>query len=220
MTVAVKTDTAVGYFRVSSHGQAGERHVSLEVQQAAFEDYCRSHNLTPIKTFVDVASGRKDDRPQYRAMLEYVAREGVGNVVVLFLDRFGRNPKEILRRYWELGEQGIEVLSISEDLKEELLLLVRAGIAGADSKRTGERVTMALRTAASNGKLVNKLPYGLTKVRDSQGERVEIVPGEAEAIRSAYELATVQNMGYKAVADELNRRGHRTKSGIAWIRVW
>ena len=213
MTIAIKTNTAVGYFRVSAPGQAGERHVSLEVQQAAYEDFCRSRNLTPVKTFVDVASGRKDNRPQYQAMLEYVAREGVGNVVVLFLDRFGRNPKEILRRYWDLGEQGIEVKSINEDLREELLLLVRAGIAGADSKRTAERVTMALRTAASAGKLVNKLPYGLTKVRDSQGERVEIVPGEAEAIRSAYELATVQNMGYKAVADELNRRGHRTKSG-------
>lgn len=215
MTIAitVKTTTAVGYFRVSSPGQAGERHVSLEVQQAAFQDYCRSRCLSPVATFTDVASGRKDDRQQYRAMLEYVAGEGVGNVVVLFLDRFGRNPREILRRYWELQEQGITVESVNEDLKEELMLLLRAGIAGQESKRTSERVRMALREAAGRGKLVTKVPYGFAKVRDWQGERVETVPHEAEAIRLAYDLAVVSNLGYKLIADELNRLGYRTKSG-------
>ena len=149
MTTAVQTTTAVGYFRVSTAGQAGERHVSLDVQQAAFQTYCRSNHLDPTATFTDVASGRKGDRREYRRMLEHVAQEGIGNVVVLFLDRFGRNPREILRRYWELQERGTAVLSVNEDLREELLLLVRAGIAGQESKRTSERVRMALREAAS-----------------------------------------------------------------------
>ena len=59
----VQTATAVGYFRVSSPGQAGERHVSLEVQQSAFTEYCLANHLDPVATFTDVASGRKDDRP-------------------------------------------------------------------------------------------------------------------------------------------------------------
>ena len=54
MTVAVQTTTAVGYFRVSSPGQAGERHVSLEAQTTQFNDYCRAHGLDPIATFTDV----------------------------------------------------------------------------------------------------------------------------------------------------------------------
>jgi len=213
MTTAVQTTTAVGYFRVSTAGQAGERHVSLDVQQAAFQTYCRSNHLDPTATFTDVASGRKDDRREYRRMLEHVAQEGIGNVVVLFLDRFGRNPREILRRYWELQERGTAVLSVNEDLREELLLLVRAGIAGQESKRTSERVRMALREAASRGKYIMKLPFGYTKVKDLEGERIVQVPREAETVRLAYELATVRNMGYKATADELNRLGYRTKLG-------
>ena len=118
MTVAVRTTTAVGYFRVSSPGQAGERHVSLETQTTQFNDYCRAHRLDPVATFTDVASGRKDDRKEYRRMLDYVASQGIGNVVVIFLDRFGRNPREILRKYWELQERGITVQSIKEDLEE------------------------------------------------------------------------------------------------------
>ena len=65
-------------------------------------------------------------------MVERVIQEGIGNVVVLFLDRFGRHPREILRRYWELQERGITVRSINEDLQEELMLLLRAGIAGQE----------------------------------------------------------------------------------------
>ena len=45
-------------------------------------------------TFTDIATGRRDDRAQYRAMLAYIVEHGIGNVVVLYLDRFGRNPSE------------------------------------------------------------------------------------------------------------------------------
>ncbi len=217
MSTTLQLADAVGYFRVSGPGQARERNVSLEVQEDAFLDHCRTHGLNPVRTFIDVASGRKDDRQQYRAMLEYVKQNGIGNVVVLFLDRFGRNPREILRRYWELEELGITVQSINEDLKEEMVLLIRAGMAGAESQRTGERVRMALLKAAAKGALVNKLPYGLTKLYDKRGkvEGVEQVPGEAAVIREAFDLA-IGNHGYKAIADELNARGHRTKNGKPW----
>ena len=213
MTTAVRLEDAVGYFRVSGPRQAGEKHVSLEVQAAAFADHCRSLGLSPVTTFTDIATGRRDDRAQYRAMLAYVVEHGIGNVVVLYLDRFGRNPREILRRYWELEEQGITVQSITEDLREELMLLLRAGIAGQDSKRTSERVTLALRKAAEQGKIVSRLPFGYVKIRDTEGERIEQVPREAAAVRLAFELATVRNLGYKRIADELNRLGYRGKSG-------
>ena len=215
MTVAVQTTTAVGYFRVSSPGQAGERHVSLEAQATQFDSYCLAHDLEPIATFTDVVSGKRDDRKEYHRMLDYVASHGVGNVVVLFLDRFGRNPQEMLTRYWALKDQGIKVQSMREDLSEEsgLMLLLRAGIAGLESKRTGERVRLALREAASRGKYVSKLPLGYRKIKDSAGVRIEQEPREAEAVRLAYELATNRNMGYRTMAQELNRQGYRTKQG-------
>jgi hypothetical protein len=60
---------------------------------------------------------------------------------------------------------------------------------------------------------VSKLPYGYIKIRDAEGERIEQVPREAAAVRLARELATKRNLGYKGIADELNRLGYRTKSG-------
>ena len=215
MITAVSTATAVGYFRVSSEAQAEERHVSLESQTTEFHSYCLAHDLEPIATFTDALSGKRDDRKEYHRMLDYVASHGVGNVVVLFLDRFGRNPPEMLTRYWALEDQGIKVQSMREDLSEEsgLMLLLRAGIAGLESKRTGERVSLALREAVSRGKYVTKLPYGYAKVKDFEGERIVQVPQEAEAVRLAYELATRCNMGFRSMAQELNRQGYRTKQG-------
>ncbi len=102
MTSSVATKTALGYFRVSSPGQTGERHSSLETQEARFQEYCQRNNLVAVATFVDVVSGRRDDRKEYRRMLEYAIERGADNIVVQFLDRFGRNPREILQRYWEL----------------------------------------------------------------------------------------------------------------------
>jgi len=60
---------------------------------------------------------------------------------------------------------------------------------------------------------VSKLPFGYAKIKDPQGESIVKVPQEAEAVRLAYELATSCNMGFRTVAQELNRQGYRTKQG-------
>lgn len=213
-TTAVKSPAAVGYFRVSTMNQAGERHVSLETQEASFNAYCTTNALTPIATFTDVQSGRRDDRIQYQAMLRYVVEHDVGHVVVLFLDRFGRNPREILRRFWELEERGITVESANEDLKEELLLLVRAGIAGAESRRTSERVKAASFKAAAKGRHMSRPPFGYRQVKDGDTVHWEQEPQEAEAIRLAYRLSVKENKGYMAIANELNRLGYRGKAAF------
>ena len=189
----------------------GERHVSLEVQQEAFRLYCETNSLRSVAVFTDVASGRKDDRPQYQAMLRFIIEHHVGCVVVLFLDRFGRNPREILRRYWELEERGIAVQSVNEDLREELLPLIRAGIAGAESKRTGERVRAALHRAAEKGRHMGRPPYGYTKEYQGREFKLVQVPEQVEAIRLAYRLAVEEDYGFRRIANELNRLGYRGK---------
>ena len=78
MTTNIQTDTAVGYFRVSSPGQAGERHVSLDVQETGYVEHCQVKHHVSEATFTDVASGRKDDRVEYKKMLAYVQEHGIG----------------------------------------------------------------------------------------------------------------------------------------------
>lgn len=80
----VAAATAVIYRRVSSESQSGERHVSLEVQAARTAAHIRAKGYVLAQTFTDVASGRRDDRQQYQAMLDFVRAGGASVIVTQF----------------------------------------------------------------------------------------------------------------------------------------
>jgi len=217
VTTGILTQRAVGYLRVSSSKQAGERHSSLETQEAHFKEYCEQHQLSPIATFTDIVTGRRDDRKEYRRMLEYITQGNADVIIVQFLDRFGRNPREILRRYWEFEERGVKVVATDEDIREELVLLIKAGMAGAESRRTSERVRANMGRAVSKGVHAARPPYGLKPVREIKEGKVdvswELDSDEAPIIREMYHLAMEENLGYKAMGDRLTAMGYRAREG-------
>ena len=92
MVVATSTADAFFYGRVSTEAQAGDQHASLDTQEARALEYCASHGLRLVASFVDVQSGRRDDRTEYRQMVERALAGGASVIVVQFLDRFGATP--------------------------------------------------------------------------------------------------------------------------------
>jgi len=164
-----------------------------------------------------MVTGKRDDRKEYNHMLDYVRGGGADVIIVQFLDRFGRNPREILRRYWELDELGVKVLATDEDITEELMLLIKAGIAGAESRRTSERVRANMSRAVSKGVHAARPPYGLRPVREIVAGKVnvhwEFDPDEAPVVREMRRLAMEENIGFKAIADRLTTMGYRAREG-------
>jgi len=53
--------------------------------------------------------------------------------------------------YWELQDGGVSVVANGEDTNEELILFIKAGIAGAESRRTLERVRANMSKAIGKG---------------------------------------------------------------------
>ena len=217
MVTATAQKRAIGYLRVSDLKQTGERHSSLETQETRFREYCQRYDLSPITTFIDIATGRRDDRKEYRRMVEHAKLGGVDVIVVQFLDRFGRNPKEILQRYWELEAHGVSLVTTDEDIRDELVLLVKAGMAGAESRRISERVRANMSAAISKGVHVGRPPYGLRPIKDViEGKLVmrwELDPEEAPVVKEMYRLAVEENLGFKAIADKLSAKGYRAHAG-------
>jgi site-specific DNA recombinase len=202
--------------RVSTHEQAEERHVSLKAQRARISGWCGEHDYALVGEFIDVLSGRRGDRKDYRRMVELLLRGDADAVVVQFLDRFGRVPKEILTRIWELEEHNVKVIATDEDIGEELVLLVRAGLAGAESRRTSERVRSYMAHSAATGIHFGRIPYGYH--RDVvNGEAIwSQEPAEAAIVRDMARLAVDENLGYKSIATILTRQGVRTREGQPW----
>src|SRR6266852_6069904 len=131
--IATATRRAVAYRRVSTQPQADEKRSSLETQDDRIRGYCERGGLALLDDFTDVMSGKRDDRKEYQRMVRHVLGGGADVMVVQFLDRFGRNPREILRRVWELQEANVQVEAADEDIREELMLLIKAGVAGQES---------------------------------------------------------------------------------------
>ena len=212
MVVATGTADAFFYGRVSTDAQAGDQHASLDTQEARAREYCAAHGLRLVASFVDVQSGRRDDRTECRQMVERALAGGASVIVVQFLDRFGRNPREILRRYWDLEERGVQVVATDEDLSEELMLLMRAGLAGAESRRTSERVRSYMTSRASRGVHFGRAPYGYRRMKVNDVVTWEQEPEEARAVREMHRLAVQENFGHKRIADRLSEQGHPTRN--------
>ncbi len=202
---------------MSTPGQTGEKHSSLETQESRYRQHYQQNGYTPIATFTDVVTGRRDDRKEYRRMLEFVKGGGADAIIVQWLDRFGRNPREILRRYWELQECGVKVEATDEDISEELVLLIKAGVAGAESRRTSERVRANMGRAIAKGVHAGRPPYGLRPSREIENGKItvrwELDPDEAPLVRSMAAMATEENLGFKSIADRMAEMGLRARDG-------
>ena len=222
MTTTTELKQAVGYRRVSTLEQSDERHVSLETQSARINAYCRASNLLSVCFYTDVASGRRDDRRQYQEMVDFAGGGGAQVIVVQYLDRFGRNPKEILRRVWDLQDKGVEVVATDEDIKEEMILLIRAGMAGAESKRTSERVRATMAQAVRKGVHVGRRPYGYRAIREltpagkARVTRWEQDGDEAPVVRRMYEMAVERTWAIRVSptrSTPMGCRGGRERNG-------
>src|SRR5438477_10809245 len=64
------------------------------------------------RTYRDVMSGVRDDRPQFQAMLDF-ARPG-DTIVVWRLDRLGRSLKHLIETVMGLQARGINFRSLTE----------------------------------------------------------------------------------------------------------
>src|SRR5207302_4274169 len=92
----------IGYMRISK----GEQTTALQ-EDALATTLCE-------KTFRDVMSGAKDDRPQFLAMLEF-ARPG-DTIVVWRLDRLGRSLRHLIDTVMDLQKREINFLSLTENI--------------------------------------------------------------------------------------------------------
>lgn len=92
----------VGYLRVSSKTQLLDRQ-ELLMEQSDID-----------KIYMEKVSGKNTDRPELKAMMEFV-REG-DVVVVESISRFARNTRDLLTLVEELEKKGVGFVSLKENI--------------------------------------------------------------------------------------------------------
>lgn len=142
----------VAYIRVSTEDQNTAR------QEEAMK------SLGIEKAFIEKISWKSMDRPQLKAMLDYV-REG-DTLVVESYSRLARNTKDLLSIVEELEKKGVAFVSLKENIdtstpQGKLMLTIFAGLAQFERECTLQRQKEGIAIAKTEGKYKGRKPVAI-----------------------------------------------------------
>ncbi|WP_299621822.1 recombinase family protein [uncultured Tateyamaria sp.] len=207
----------VSYIRVSSEKQ-GQSGLGLEAQKSAIDAYAAANAADIIASFVEVESGRKNDRPRLEAALKQAKLTG-SRLVIAKLDRLSRNAAFLLN----LQEAKVDFVACDNENATPLTIGILALVAQEEAKAISERTKAALAACKARGVRLGN-PNGIAAIRRAnKGNAASCARQRADANARAMELADVlaelHDCGItslSAQAEELNGRGIKTVRGGRW----
>lgn len=150
-TAATATSVQLGYARVSTG------HQSLDQQL----DALAAAGVDSKRFYTDKLSGTstREQRPGLAALLDY-AREGDA-IVVVGIDRLGRNAAEVMTTIRELGERGIVLRSLREGIDTSnatgrMVAGVLASLAELELELGRERRTASREARRARGQAIGR----------------------------------------------------------------
>ena len=135
-----------------------------ETQLLALRAYAARRGFVPAGEYVDYASGTRDDRPQYQALLAAARKRHIDVVLVWRYDRFARSTQALVQALHEFHRLGVDFISYQENIdtttpQGEMIFTVMASLAQFESALMSERVKagMARAKAQASGSPVPRL---------------------------------------------------------------
>lgn len=118
-------------------------------------------NLEIEKLYQEQLSGKDNNRPQLKAMLDFV-REG-DTVYVLDYSRLARSTKDLINIVGQLQEKKVNFVSIKENVdtstpQGKLVFTIFAGLAEFERTNLLDRQRMGIELAKTNGKYKGRKP--------------------------------------------------------------
>ena len=215
------TTRAAVYIRVSTSEQA-EGGVSLDQQRALAVRYCEARGWDLVAEYQDVMSGTRDSRPALKRLEADAKGKGFSVVLVYRVDRLARSFRKAARVMGELGDHGVALVSMTENLDlttpiGQSIFGLLAGWAEQESLNTGQRVSDAKRHQALSGVWQSSwVPLGYRYAHKGTSAHRLVVDEEwAPVVRRVFQM---WNDGHTRgeIAATLNAEGLRTIQGAQW----
>ena len=153
----------IGYIRVSTEHQETAR------QQEIMDNY------QVDRIFSEKLSGANADRPQLKAMLDYV-REG-DTLYVESISRLGRSTRDLLNIIDTLTDKGVTLVSHKENIDTDtptgkFMLTVFAALSQLEREQLKQRQREGIEIAKTQGKYTGRkpIPIDWTKFGQLYGE--------------------------------------------------
>jgi DNA invertase Pin-like site-specific DNA recombinase len=164
-----------------------------ETQLMALREYAERRGFQMVGEYIDYASGTREDRPQYQALLDTVRKRQVDIVLVWRYDRFARSTQALVQALKAFQSLGVDFISYQENIdtttpQGEMIFTVMASLAQFESALISERVKAGMARAKAQGKRISRAPLA----QDIQ-ERIATLYGQGVSI---HQISKQLGIGY------------------------
>lgn len=204
----------VSYLRVSTDKQ-GRSGLGLEAQRKAVADYLNGGHWELVAEFVEVESGKRDDRPKLAEALAACRLRGA-TLVIAKLDRLSRDAHFLLG----LQKAGVDFVAADMPDANKMTVGIMAIIAQHEREMISARTKAALAAAKDRGtKLGNPANLSNRKlgtVRANESKAAKAARRTDDLAPIIRELQQGGATSLRALADGLTARGIPAARGGAW----
>ena len=205
----------VAYIRVSTDGQCGEDKFGLDNQRSIINEYCEKNNMTIQRWFTDEGESGAKTRPGFDEIVYGdVTNPPYEAVIVAKSDRVARDINIYFYYKMLLRKKNIRLISIAEDFGQ---FGVFANMLEAFTLCVAEMERENINKRTAGGRKIKASLGGYSGGTAPMGYKVAnkclvIDPREAEIVRLIFERREA-GKSMRAIADELNERGYKTRGG-------
>jgi DNA invertase Pin-like site-specific DNA recombinase len=206
----METRRYIAYYRVSTSRQ-GRSGLGLEAQQQAVSVFLHGNRELIVKSFTEIESGRRNDRPQLAAALDACHRHKAV-LLIAKLDRLARNVHFISG----LMESGVEFIAVDMPEANRLTIHILAAVAEHEREMISQRTKAALQAAKARGATL-----GSPEPKKGAAIRSQVLQEKADRF-AANTLPIIRGLqaegitSHKALAKALNMRGIQTANKRKW----
>jgi DNA invertase Pin-like site-specific DNA recombinase len=205
----------VPYYRVSTQKQ-GRSGLGLEAQQASVREYLQRVGGAELAAFIEVESGRKNDRPKLQAAI-LRCKQSNATLLVAKLDRLSRNAAFLMN----LRDSGVQFEAIDIQGANSMTVGVLALVAQHEAEAISARTKAALAARRARG-----LPMGNPRDMSAYAKRASRLGNaanrakaqdRAKLIAPAIEQARAEgHTSLHQIAAYLDKQTITTPRGKSW----
>ena len=203
-----------GYTRISFEDDElkDKDNTSIENQKAIIEDFVRRKFPGSRLTFYedrDRSGYTFESREDYQRMRKAMMAHKIDILVVKDFSRFSRRNSRGLVELEDLRDAGIRIISIGDNIDypnddDWLKIQFQFLINEMPVTDTSKKVRNVIRRRQEDGKWICAAPYGyIINMR----QEFEVVPTEADVVRTVFRLYNEEGWGYKRIANHLTEQG-------------
>lgn len=201
-----------GYTRISVDDELDRENVSIENQKDIIEDFVKTKFPGSTLTFYedrDRSGYTFEQREGYQAMRKGLVSHQYDMLIVKDFSRFSRRNSRGLVELEDLRDAGVRIISIGDGIDfpnddDWLKIQFQFLINEMPVTDTSKKVRNVIKRRQADGKWICAAPYGYIV---NKRQEFEVVPTEADIVRTIFRFYNEEGWGYKKIANYLTEQG-------------